>query len=83
MLWMHFLNVNCMTLFTFSEDCFSQCIQHLNTRCPKKIYPNLMLNFEAATTLMLRILVFSVFPDLYISFDTSLICFHGLMSKLY
>ena len=49
--------------------------------CRKKMYLTFTLNFEAVTTLMSGILVFLVFPDLYNSFDTLPICFHGLMNK--
>ena len=52
-----------------------------NIVCPKKMYLILTLNFEPVTTLMSGSLVLSVFPDLYNSFDTLLICFLSLMSK--
>ena len=46
-----------------------------------KMCVDLTLYFEAVTTIMSRILGFSVSPDLYNSFDTLFICFHDLMNK--
>ena len=46
-----------------------------------KMYLTLTLNFGAVTTFMSRILFFPIFLDLYNSFDTLFICFHGLMNK--
>ena len=48
---------------------------------PKKMYLTLTLYFEAVTAIVSGLLDFPVFPDLYNSFDTLLICFHGLMNK--
>ena len=46
-----------------------------------KMYLTLILYFEEMIAIMLGILGFFAFPDLYISFDTSLVCVHDLMNK--
>ena len=48
---------------------------------PQEMYMTLTLNFERVTTLMSGSVGFFVSPNLYNSFDTLLICFHGLMNK--
>ena len=50
------------------------------TRCPIKMYLTLMHNFKALNILMSGTLGFPVSLDLYILFDTLLICFHGLLA---
>ena len=50
-----------------------------NTACPKKMYLTLTLCFEIVITLMLGILSLPFSPYMHDSFDTLLICFHGLM----
>ena len=50
------------------------------TRCPKNMYLTLTLYLEAMTTIMLGILSFPVFLDLYNSFEILLICFHYLLT---
>ena len=53
---------------------FQQC-----TGYPQQLYLALKLNLKAVNTLMSEILAFPASLDLYISFDSLLVCFHCLM----
>ena len=52
------------------------------TGCPKKSNLISKLYFEAAKLLKSEILAFSASLELYNSFDTLFVCFHGLMNNL-
>ena len=67
------------TLF-YSAKLFSLLKNNNIYRVSNKMYWSSKLNFEVVNALMSEILVFLVILNLYISFDTLLVCFHGLMN---
>ena len=82
------LNV-CFLLYVCETNKWTELKNYLIThvtmtplyRDAPKMYLTLTLNFKAVTTLMSGIFVFSVFPDLYNSFNSLLTLFNGLKSK--
>ena len=66
---------------SFISVCIKDNMNFVSGRVSQKNYLTLSLNFEAVTTLMSGSLGFPVSPDLYDSFDTLHVCFHGVMNN--